>query len=189
LAIQEAADSRKDHPELALKLTEEARPQPEPAKEPAEAKKEEGEKAADAEPKPLETVDIKGRKEKNEAKDILARANALPGIAACALTFADGLGLAGNLPGEIKADGLCAMAPSLMRKVERYMQDTKLGALTALTLHCEKAPISFFMQGNICLSALQTGTELAPETRKELVEMTKTLSRTYTQPEIDHVDH
>ncbi|HYY13238.1 MAG TPA: hypothetical protein VE758_02275, partial [Chthoniobacterales bacterium] len=33
-----------------------------------------------------------------DARTVVARANALPGVAACAITFADGLNLAGNLP-------------------------------------------------------------------------------------------
>jgi predicted regulator of Ras-like GTPase activity (Roadblock/LC7/MglB family) len=138
---------------------------------------------------PAPPLDIKGRKEKNEAKEVLARVNALPGVAGSCLTFADGLGLAGNLPAEAAADGLCAMAPSLLQRIERHMLDTKLGSLTAVTLHCTKSPVTFFMQGNICLTVLQAGGKLASETQDELVNMTKELSRTYSQPETIHVDH
>jgi predicted regulator of Ras-like GTPase activity (Roadblock/LC7/MglB family) len=155
------------------------------SKEEAEAAKEQTE----AELQPSPPLDIKGRKEKNEAKEVLARVNALPGVAGCCLTFADGLGLAGNLPPEAAADGLCAMAPSLLQRIERHMLDTKLGSLTAVTLHCTKSPLTFFMQGNICLTVLQAGGKLASETQDELVNMTKELSRTYSQPETAHVDH
>jgi hypothetical protein len=81
------------------------------------------------------------------------------------------------------------MAPSLLQRIERHMPDTKLGSLTAVTLHCTKSPVTFFMQGNICLTVLQAGGRLAPETQDELVNMTKELSRTYSQPETAHVDH
>jgi predicted regulator of Ras-like GTPase activity (Roadblock/LC7/MglB family) len=155
------------------------------SKQEAEASKEQNE--AGLEPAPPH--DIKGRKEKNEAKEVLARVNALPGVAGSCLTFADGLGLAGNLPAEAAADGLCAMAPSLLQRIERHMLDTKLGSLTAVTLHCTKSPVTFFMQGNICLTVLQAGAKLASETQDELVNMTKELSRTYSQPETAHVDH
>ena len=155
------------------------------SKKEAEASEEQNE--AGLEPAP--PLDIKGRKEKNEAKEVLARVNALPGVAGSCLTFADGLGLAGNLPAEAAADGLCAMAPSLLQRIERHMLDTKLGSLTAVTLHCTKSPVTFFMQGNICLTVLQAGGRLAPETQDELVNMTKELSRTYSQPETAHVDH
>src|SRR6266550_1007925 len=134
-------------------------------------------------------LDIKGRKEKNEAKEVLARANALPGVIACCLTFADGLGLAGTLPAEAAADGLCAMAPSLLQRIERYVLDTKLGSVTAVTLHCAKSPVTFFMQGNICLTVLHGNGNLAYETQNELAKMTKELSRTYSQPEMTNVDH
>jgi len=134
-------------------------------------------------------LDIKGRKEKNEAKEVLARANALPGVTGCCLTFADGLGLAGTLPAEAAADGLCAMAPSLLQRIERYVLDTKLGSVTAVTLHCAKSPVTFFMQGNICLTVLHGNGNLAYETQNELAKMTKELSRTYSQPEMTNVDH
>jgi hypothetical protein len=45
------------------------------------------------------------------------------------------------------------------------------------------------MKGNICLSALHTTEELAAETRRQLAQMVDELSRTYSQPEISHVDH
>jgi len=157
---------------------------------PISKKEAEASKAQDeAELEPAPPLDIKGRKEKNEAKEVLARVNALPGVAGSCLTFADGLGLAGNLPAEAAADGLCAMAPSLLQRIERHMLDTKLGSLTAVTLHCTKSPVTFFMQGNICLTVLQAGGKLVSETQDELVNMTKELSRTYSQPETAHVDH
>jgi hypothetical protein len=81
------------------------------------------------------------------------------------------------------------MAPSLLQRIERHMLGTKLGSLTAVTLHCTQTPVTFFMQGNICLTVLQAGGKLAPETQGELVNMTKELSRTYSQPETAHVDH
>jgi len=151
----------------------------------SEAPKEKDETAAE----PEQPLDIKGRKEKNEAKEVLARANALPGVTGCCLTFADGLGLAGNLPAEAAADGLCAMAPSLLQRIERYVLDTKLGSVTAVTLHCAKSPVTFFMQGNICLTVLHGNGNLAYETQNELAKMTKELSRTYSQPEMTNVDH
>jgi hypothetical protein len=81
------------------------------------------------------------------------------------------------------------MAPSLLQRIERHLLDTKLGSLTAVTLHCAKSPMTFFMQGNICLTVLHAGGNLASETQNELAKMTKDLSRTYAQPETAHVDH
>jgi predicted regulator of Ras-like GTPase activity (Roadblock/LC7/MglB family) len=138
---------------------------------------------------PAPTLDIKGRREKNEAKEVVARANTLAGVTGCSLTFADGLGLAGNLPAEAAADGLSAMAPSLLQRIEKHMLDTKLGSLTAVTLHCTKSAITFFMQGNICLTVLHMDGNLPSETENELAKMTKELSRTYSQPKTANVDH
>jgi predicted regulator of Ras-like GTPase activity (Roadblock/LC7/MglB family) len=128
--------------------------------------------------------------EKLDAKCVIRRAGALPGVAACVIAFADdGLSLAGGLPAEIAADGLCAMAPSLLQRIASYMRDTKLGSFTSMTLHGEKSAVTFFMHGNICLTALHVGGELSPETRATLGTMTWALSRTYSKPEPSHVDH
>jgi predicted regulator of Ras-like GTPase activity (Roadblock/LC7/MglB family) len=157
------------------------------AEEPVAAKLEisEPKKGADvAEPEKSE-----GKEEKNEAKEFVTRATALPGVAACSVTFADGLSLAGNLPAEIGADGLCAMAPSVLQKVEKHMLETKLGPLTAMTLHCAKSPVSFFMQGNVCLAVLHADRQLESTTQEKLVEMVKELSQVYTQPETADVHH
>jgi len=127
--------------------------------------------------------------EKVDAKEVVARATKLPGVNGCAITFADGLSLAGNLPPAISADGLCAVAPTLLQRIERHMFDTKLGPLNSMTLHGATSAVTFFMRGNICLSALHTTEELAAETHRQLAKMVDELSRTYSQPEISHVDH
>jgi hypothetical protein len=133
---------------------------------------------------------VLAREEKLDAKSVIGRACALPGVAACAIAFADdGLTLAGSLPAELAADGLCAMAPSLLQKIDNHMRGTKLGLFTAMTLHCAQWPLTFFIHGNICLTALHAGGELASETRAELARITQELSRTYPQPGPSHVDH
>src|SRR6266852_7519554 len=105
-----------------------------------------------------------------DAKQVIARASVLPGLKACAITFSDGLSLAGHLPPEIAADGLCAMAPSLLRKIDKHMCESKLGPLVAMTLHSADAAVSFFAKRNICLTALHSDEALAPEARGQLVE-------------------
>jgi predicted regulator of Ras-like GTPase activity (Roadblock/LC7/MglB family) len=143
---------------------------------------------AEASSKPAEKIDVEGEG-KNEAKEVVARASALPGVAACSVTFADGLSLAGNLPAEVAADGLCAMAPSLLQRIDRHMLDTKLGPLISVTLHCAKSAVTFFMKGNICLTVLHAVAELESKSQNKLAEMANELSRTYSQPETAHVDH
>jgi len=140
-------------------------------------------KQATIDKKPAEGV------EKVDAKEVVARATKLPGVSGCAITFADGLSLAGNLPPAISAEGLCAVAPTLLQRIERHMFDTKLGPLKSMTLHGATSAVTFFMKGNICLSALHTTEELAAQTRRQLAQMVDELSRTYSQPEISHVDH
>jgi predicted regulator of Ras-like GTPase activity (Roadblock/LC7/MglB family) len=124
-----------------------------------------------------------------DAKTLVARASALPGIAACAVTFADGLSLAGNLPEDVRAEGLCAMAPSLLQRIGKHMPETKLGQLQAMTLHCSKSPITFLMEGNICLAALQKIEEIGGDTRAQLAHMLHELAKAFSNPEVAHVDH
>jgi hypothetical protein len=127
--------------------------------------------------------------EKLDAKEVVVRASALPGVSACSVTFADGLILAGNLPQEVAAEGLCAMAPSLLQRIEKHMLDTGLGSLTAMTLHCARSAFTFFMHGEICLGVLHAGGDFPPATQSKLAEMAQKLSRTYAQTEPAHVDH
>jgi predicted regulator of Ras-like GTPase activity (Roadblock/LC7/MglB family) len=127
--------------------------------------------------------------EKFDAKSAVAKVMQLPGVSACAVTFADGLSLAGNLPEDLGAEGLCAMAPSLLHRIGDYMTDTKLGGLNAMTLHCANAPLTFFMHGNICLSALHSAQGLTAEIREQLGRIAQELSQMYSQPEVSHVDH
>jgi predicted regulator of Ras-like GTPase activity (Roadblock/LC7/MglB family) len=123
------------------------------------------------------------------AKDVVVRANALPGVAACSIIFEDGLSLAGNLPDDVQVGGLCAMAPSVLQRINRHTVDTKLGPLKSMTLHCRESHMSFFMKGSVCLTVLHAGSDLASDAHNKLAEMANELSRTYSQPETVHVDH
>jgi len=127
--------------------------------------------------------------EKVDAKQVVANATKLPGVDGCSITFSDGLSLAGNFPAAIGADGLCAVAPTLLQRIDKHMLDTKLGPLNSMTLRSANSELTFFMHGNICLSALHSAGELTTDTRTQLAQMVGELSRTYSQPEISHVDH
>lgn len=124
-----------------------------------------------------------------DAKGVIAQASQLPGVRACALSFADGLNLAGHLPTEIGTDGLCAVAPSFLQRLVTHVLDTKVGKLDAMTLHCAKSTITFLMHGNVSMAALHANGDLSAEVRNQLSEMLEKLSHTYSQPEISHVHH
>jgi predicted regulator of Ras-like GTPase activity (Roadblock/LC7/MglB family) len=126
--------------------------------------------------------------EKVDPKEIVAQANALNGVKACAITFSDGLSLAGELPADIKADGLCAMAPSMLERAAQHVRGTKLGQVLAMTLYASNSAVSFFAKGNVCLAALHENS-LTPETLTRLAELLEKLSKTYAQPESSNVDH
>jgi predicted regulator of Ras-like GTPase activity (Roadblock/LC7/MglB family) len=135
-------------------------------------------------------IDIEPAVEKKiDPKEIVAEASGLPGVKACAITFSDGLSLAGELPEEIAAEGLCAMAPPLLERITQHVRETKLGSLTAVTLYTNGSAVSFFAQGNICLTALHSEGSLPPGTRTQIAELVKKLSRAYARTETPHVDH
>jgi predicted regulator of Ras-like GTPase activity (Roadblock/LC7/MglB family) len=120
--------------------------------------------------------------EKLDAKGVVAHVNKLAGVKACALMFGDGLSLAGSLPAEYETDGLCAMAPSLMQRIENHMVETKLGAFRGMTLSCVKGAVTFFMHENLCLAALHASGDLASEVREKLARVVHELSRKYSHP-------
>jgi len=126
---------------------------------------------------------------KFDAKTAIAQACALPGVVSCSVIFADGLIIAGNVPDEMHMEGLSAVAPTMLTKLQKHMCETQLGPLSCMTVHGEKSPVTFFSAGNLCLTAVRNGIELSAESRRELSRITQELSRTYPQVETPHVDH
>jgi predicted regulator of Ras-like GTPase activity (Roadblock/LC7/MglB family) len=155
---------------------------------PKPAEKDAGEKKPAAQSKVDIAPEAKSALERVDPKEIVAQVNALNGIKACAITFSDGLSLAGELPEKIKADGLCAMAPSVLERIAQHVRGTKLGQLVAMTLYASDSAVSFFAKGSVCLTALHEGS-LGPETRARLAHLVEKLSKTYAQPESSNVDH
>jgi predicted regulator of Ras-like GTPase activity (Roadblock/LC7/MglB family) len=123
-----------------------------------------------------------GTDEKLDAKGVVALVKKIQGVKACAIHFGDGLSLAGSLPAELETEGLCAMAPSLMQRIENHLVDTKLGPLRGMTLSSTKGAITFFMHENLCLAALHADVDLPGETREKLSRIVHELSRKYSHP-------
>jgi predicted regulator of Ras-like GTPase activity (Roadblock/LC7/MglB family) len=139
------------------------------------------EKASDRPPRtPLQVA--LDTDDKLDAKSVVAHVNKIAGIKACAMMFGDGLSLAGSFPAEYETDGLCAMAPALMQRIETHMVETKLGALRGMTLSCVKGAVTFFMHENLCLAALHASGDLASEAREKLSRVVHELSRKYSHP-------
>jgi len=120
--------------------------------------------------------------EKLDAKGVVALINKIPGVKSSAILFGDGLSLAGTLPEELATDGLCAMAPALMQRIENHLVDTKLGLLRGMTLSCVKGAITFYMHENLCLAVLHADVDLPGETREKLSRIVHELSRKYSHP-------
>jgi len=170
-------------PAIAAPAEEGSRPDPAPVAAVAEAQAAEPleEKASDRPPRTPLQVALE-TDEKLDAKAVVALVNKIPGVKACAILFGDGLSLAGGLPPEVEAEGLCAMAPALMQRLENHLVDTKLGALRGLTLSCSKGAITFYMHENLCLGALHSAVDLPAETREKLSRVVHELSRKYSHP-------
>ena len=117
-----------------------------------------------------------------DAKSVVAHASRLPGVRACAIVSADGLSLAGNIPADYEADALCAIAPSIVRRINEQMIGARFGSLEGVTLFCAKTPVSFFAHGNICLAALHSAGEIAVEIRARLGCIVQELAQMYGQP-------
>ncbi len=117
-----------------------------------------------------------------DAKAIVAHTSKLPGVGACAIVFSDGLSLAGNIPAEYQTEALCALAPSIVKRINDQMVGASLGPLNGITLYCAKTPVSFFAHGNICLAALHSAGEIAAEVRARLSCAVRELARMYADP-------
>ena len=117
-----------------------------------------------------------------DAKEVVARVSKMEGVKACAITFSDGLNLAGNFPEELQGDGICALVPSMLQRMVNHLVGTRFGELGAMTLSCANASITFVMKDDLCLAALHSGGELMPETRERLARIVQELSEKYSHP-------
>lgn len=136
------------------------------------------------------TQNAAGAEKAVDPRQVVAQASALPGVGACAISFADGLNLAGNIPLELKAEGICAMTPGLWQRIDTHMRDTRLGAFRSMTLHCADSSLTFFVDGSICLAAVHAGgSDLSDATQVELETIVQKLSKAYAQPESAYTGH
>lgn len=169
-------------PEPVAAAPEEKAPETTVAETAAAPEEKTGEKASPARPLRTPLQVALGTDEKLDAKGVVALVNKIPGVKACAILFGDGLSLAGSLPADLETDGICAMAPSLVQRIENHLVDTKLGLLRGMTLSCVKGAITFFMHENLCLAALHADVDMPGETREKLSRIVHELSRKYSHP-------
>jgi predicted regulator of Ras-like GTPase activity (Roadblock/LC7/MglB family) len=171
-----AAPVAKQSPAAPKAEPEKTETTPEPIVDEAAAPAVEPEPQTEAAPAPEPAA------EPSDAKAAMAELTALHGVRACALTFGDGLTLAGSLPEELDADGLCALAPSVMQRLQNHTAGTKLGGLRSMTLHTGEATLTFFMHDNLCLAAMHANGELAAEVRDRMARAVHELSEKYSNP-------
>ena len=176
----------KAEPEAVAALEPEATPKPAVALEPMK-------------PKPLILAPVKPRAAKAvqsplrsplqqefdtdeplEPKAVVGHIEKISGVKACAIMFSDGLSLAGHLPDAFELDGLCAMAPSIVQRVENHLEETKLGELRAMTLSCTSASVTFFTQDTLCLAVLHLNGDLSSAVRERLNRIVQELSKTFS---------
>src|SRR5207237_9667370 len=94
---------------------------------------------------------------KFDAKGAIALACALPGVASCSVIFADGLIIAGNIPQEMHMEGLSALAPTMLKKLQKHMCETQLGPLSFMTVQGDKSPVARFGAGGLCVVSVHSG--------------------------------
>ena len=177
--VKEAAPAAKERAKVAKEPASVAKEKVQVAKEQTEATK----KAAGLEQSTsVSSQPAIEKEQKVDDKELVARVSNLPGIKACSLIFNDGLSLAGSLPIEYAADGLCAMAPSLMRRIETHLVETRLGPLRNMTVSCTKGAVTFFTDENLCLAALHESSDLTLEVQEELAKAVHELSQKYSHP-------
>jgi predicted regulator of Ras-like GTPase activity (Roadblock/LC7/MglB family) len=117
-----------------------------------------------------------------DPKNVVTLVEKIPGVQACAIVFGDGLSFAGKLPDVFEAEGLCAMAPSLMQRIANHLVETKLGALSSMTLTCTANSVTFFMHENLCLVILHASGDLPAPTRDRVSRIARELAAVYSQP-------
>jgi hypothetical protein len=123
-----------------------------------------------------------------DVKRAVARASGINGVAGCLISFTDGLTLAGNVPSDLAVDGICSIVPALIDKIDNHLEDTKLGGLIAMTLHCGELSLTFFKQDKLCLTAWhQNGQDLNAAAREQLAQLLQRVSKSYREP--SNVDH
>ena len=133
--------------------------------------------------RPVASVEPKIEEDtKLDARAVVAELNNLAGVKSCALMFGDGLSLAGNLPTEYQADGLCAMGPSFTQRIKNHLGETKLGVLKSMTIACTDGTISFFVHENLCLAVSHSSEDLTADVRNQIAQAVHNLSQKYSHP-------
>lgn len=122
-----------------------------------------------------------------DAKKVVKLISQLPGLKACAVMFADGLKLAGQLESVSSGEGFCAMTPPFFRRAGNFTRELNLGEIQCVTLQTERALLSFFMQGDICVSVQHAGNRgFLPGVREKLFSATGELAKMYAMPAATH---
>ena len=104
-------------------------------------------------------------------------------MSACAIVFSDGLSLAGNIPAEYEADALCALAPSIMKRINDQMIGANLGPLNGITLYLRKNAGQLFRPRQYLPRRPPLGrTRSRAEVRARLGCAVRELARMYAQP-------
>lgn len=115
-----------------------------------------------------------------DPKSIVAHISRLPGISSCVIVFSDGLSLAGNIPAEFGSDAISALVPERnYSRASAFAQNANFGSLHSLSLFCDKASVSFFSRGDICLTTVQQA-EISGETRTRLGRIAEELAQMFS---------
>lgn len=114
-----------------------------------------------------------------DARNVIAHILKLPGISGALLGTADGLKLAGSLSSAMNSDALCAITPSIMARLDKFAEETKLTNMGSFTLSTSSNLLSIFHQTGISLFIEHEKKEFAPGIRSRLVTVASHLAKIY----------
>jgi len=109
--------------------------------------------------------------EKLTLERVISLAGTLPGLRACVLTHGDRVVCASNTPAGIDLRTLSTQATAMLSQIRESSSLMGLGAVPAITLHCEQGTLSFLHQGELCLLVLHADRGFVPGVCERLQEM------------------
>ena len=109
--------------------------------------------------------------EKLTLERVISLAGTLPGLRACVLAHGDRVVCASNSPAGIDLRTLSTQATVMLSQIRESSLQMGLGAVPAVTLHCEQGTLSFLHQGELCLLVLHADRGFLPGVSERLQKM------------------
>ena len=95
-------------------------------------------------------------------KEVVARAQALPGVAGAVVALPDGLRVASVVPSELNADTLAAFLPQIFERVNQSTRELRMGALNNVSFTVGNVPWKVFRVNSVYFAAFGRAGESLP---------------------------